>query len=375
MKHSLKIALLASSSLLVACGSSDDSTSDNTDGRDNSGSQANYVAFDATQGKVNLDLESGHTVTDAEQWHMSYQKYVGFSVNGGISGDGDVSACVAHTPEGVYDADNMPVQAEFEALTYDNTLADFDAVNIASCEESDFVTDSIKTQIELLDWASYDYSNHSFSLNTSADNGWILQSASKNDLDSYEYARVKVASLDYESGVNYAITFSTEMWDTNTETFLAAQVSPELNFTSERVYWDMETNAVVTSSDDWDLSITINGRSWDIQTNGGSSGTGDAAIGFLIADSAELVTNPAASHSGDVYKYDSDAAESALNGPGSYGAFSYGVAGGHNMWPNFTTYLFKDGERYFKAQVISNYGEDGTLTSGNLYVRYEEVTE
>ena len=45
------------------------------------------------------------------------------------------------------------------------------------------------------------------------------------------------------------------------------------------------------------------------------------------------------------------------------------------MWPTFTTYLFKDGERYFKAQIVSNYGADGTMSSGNLYVRYAEVIE
>lgn len=45
------------------------------------------------------------------------------------------------------------------------------------------------------------------------------------------------------------------------------------------------------------------------------------------------------------------------------------------MWPTFTTYLFKYGDRFFKAQVVSNYGEDATLASGNLYVRYAEVTQ
>lgn len=46
---------------------------------------------------------------------------------------------------------------------------------------------------------------------------------------------------------------------------------------------------------------------------------------------------------------------------------------------NFTTYIVKDEKeatpRYFKFQVIGNKGRTGSLTSGNLVFRYQEITE
>ena len=138
----------------------------------------------------------------------------------------------------------------------------------------------------------------------------------------------------------------------------------------------METNAIVTADADWELSIERTSPAWSIQLNSAVSGSGNAGIGHVLLDSGSAfdVTNPKTSGD-DIYKFDKDSAKTALAGPAKYGAFQYGVGGGHKMWPTFTTYLFKDGERYFKAQIVSNYGADGTMSSGNLYVRYAEVTE
>lgn len=373
----LSFSALAVTTALVGCGGDNDTQESvaNPDGRSD---QSSYTSLDATQGKAYLDLSSGHSVTENEAWHFAYQKYVGFSVNSGVSGEGSVAVCIAHTPDGIFDDEGAPIQAEFEKLTRDNTLTDFEAVNLASCEEADFKEDSLKTVIELDNWTDYDFMTHTLSLDTSVSNGWIVRSATKNDAQAHEYARVKVASLDYTSGTNYDITFNVETWDANGQVFNAVQVSPVLDFTSGRVYWDLETNTVVTANDDWELSIVINGFSWDIQVNSGVSGAGSAGIATLNVDDASLVTDPTSiGYSADeqILTYTGDSADSVMGGPGSYGALSYGVAGGHGMWPNFTTYLFKDGDRYFKAQVVSNTGEDGTLTSGNLYVRYAEVVE
>lgn len=368
----LNLAIVGISFGLVACGSDDDSTAqDERSIIDTS----TYAAIDATQGRAYLDLESGHSVTSEDQWHMSYQKYVGFSINGGISGERGVSACVANVPEGIYDAEGAPVQAAFESLTRENTLAGFNSVTIESCDE--FEEDSLKLQIQMEDWLEADYSQGApvYSASEADTNGWIIQSASKNEAEAYEYGRVHVNSVAYVSGEKRALTLAVEAWDSNAEAFSESVNSPELDFTDSRVYWDLETNSVVTSEDNWELSIVSNGYSWDIQVNGGASGDGSAAVGTLLVDSAYDVTSPAPGLSGDVYKYYADSASSILSGPGNYGALHYGVDDSHNMWPNFTTYLFKDGDRYYKAQVVSNYGEDGTLSSGNLYIRYAEVLQ
>lgn len=369
-----KLSSITATLFLAACGSDDQSIGiDDRTIEDTS----NYVAIDATQGPAYLNLESGHTITNTGNWHMSYQKYVGFSVNGGISGSGSVSACIAHSSADLYDNEGAPVQSEFESLTRANTLPAFTAVNSTSCAESDFKTDSIKTAIELSDWLAADYSQGApiYSASSENSNGWIIQSATKNDADNFEYGRVKVSNVEYESGVKRSITLSFESWDANAQAFSSPVNSPELVFTDNRIYWDMESNSIATSSDNWELSIVVNGYSWDLQVNGGVSGQGSAGVATLLVDSAVDVTNPAPGTTGDVYQYASDSAESILSGPGNYGTLQYAVAGGHLMWPTFTTYLFKDEERFYKAQIVSNYGEDGTLSSGNLYVRYEEVTE
>ena len=371
MKHTSTLSMVALSALLTACGSSSDNNSDNSKTGD---IENQYAAFNAISAPAYLNLESGTTVTKDENWHFSYQKYVGFTVNGGISGNGSVSACAAHTPDGLYDADGKAVQAAFEALTRDNTEAAFNAVTKTSCDN--FITDAIKTYIEFGDWASYNPTTHAITLNQGTENGWIVQSASADGNGLYNYGRVKVSDLAYESGVSYRLKFSVEQWDENAQVFVAATESDAIDFTTERQYWDMETNTLVTSADDWELSIERAGQAWNIQVNAAVSGNGTAGIGHVLVDSGSAfdVTNPKASGD-DIYKFYTDSAETALSAPGNYGAFQYGVAGGHNMWPTFTTYLFKDGDRFFKAQVVSNYGEDGTLASGNLYVRYAEVTE
>ena len=111
-----------------------------------------------------------------------------------------------------------------------------------------------------------------------------------------------------------------------------------------------------------------------MQVNGGASGNGSGGIGLLLkakAADAFAVTDP--TNTQQVYKYFGDSVEGVLSKPGNYGPFHYSVEGNHKMWPTFTTYLFTDGTRFYKAQVISNYGEDGTAASGNLYLRYEEL--
>lgn len=368
------ITISAISSVLSACGGSSNSSS-SVDAIIES-SESQYAEMEAINAPAYLDLDSGSVVTKDNEWHFSYQKSVGFTVNGGISGSGDISACIAHTPDGLFDSENNAVQSAFEALTRDNTLAAFNAVDQASCDESEWISDGLQPLIEFADWANYNPTTHAIALNETDSNGWIVRSATADANGNSNYGRVKVSDLTYTSGTSYTLKFSVEQWDDNGQFFVASTESTAIDFTDERQYWDMETNTIVTANDDWELSIERTSPAWTIQVNSAVSGSGNAGIGYVLLESGSAfdVTNPKSSGN-DIYKFDKDSAKTALAGPAAYGAFQYGVGGGHKMWPTFTTYLFKDGERYFKAQIVSNYGKDGTLSSGNLYVRYAEVTE
>lgn len=336
-------------------------TSSNDDSDEGTPSTANYAPLDATSGApAYLDLSNGQTVGNTDGWHLAYQKYVGFTINGGSSGDGEVQACIAHQYEDLYDENGDAVKAEFEVLTLESTLADFDAVTKTSC--SDFSTDGVESQFK--DWYTYNSETHQVTVNNDDSNGWILRSA-----DGNSYARIK--ATDYGSG---GITFDYELW--NGSAFNAAVSTGTLDFSSGAVYWDMETNANnSTEMSGWDLKIVKDGYGHKILVNGGASGDGDAGVGSaLMVANVDEVTNPTSTS--QVYKYFGDSASGPMSSPGSFGAFEYGVGGdNHNMWPTFAVYLFKDGENYYKAQVVSNYGEDGSAATGNLYIRYDEVTE
>jgi|GEM_PF-2858905 len=153
--------------------------------------------------------------------------------------------------------------------------------------------------------------------------------------------------------------------------FQSAVSTPELDYSSAPVYWDLETNSIVTEADDWELKISSQGYGHVIQINGGASGSGDAAIGAIMAESPFEITDP--TDRNQVYKFFEDTASGVLSSPGGYGPLEYSVAGMHKMWPNYATYVFEENGSYYKAQVIGNYGEDGTAASATLRLRIAQA--
>lgn len=325
-----------------------------------------YATLDAATDSskaAHLDLLSGHTVTD-NSWQVAYQKYVGFKINGGHSGSGTVEGCVAHQYPALFDAKGDPVVSEFERLTKDSTASDFDSVTKTSCD--DLKTDSLETVIETGDWLDADYSQGAPIYSAKAGNGWIIRSSKKDAAGAYQYGRVKVKNVTVVFGASTSrkVILSVENWDAPSSSFNAAVDSPELDFSSSRVFWNMETNTVVNEADDWELSLKLDGRDYPMQINGNG-------VGILQVANADAVTDPA--DTAQVYRYFKDSVDGPLSKPGSHGPLQYSVKKQHKMWPTFTTYLLKDGSRYYKMQVISNYGADGTSPTASLYIRYEEL--
>ncbi len=372
----LLATIACSASLLAGCQSSDsDSSSNSSRTIPDSSEKVTLDATGAIGSAVHLDLGSGHTVTESETWHIAYQRYIGFKVNGGVSGSGNVSACLAHHFEDFYDDQGEPIKEKFEGITADETQEAFNAVNSASCTDEDFITDSLNTKIATSDWlkAAYGPQGPSFAASSEDTNGWIIQSASKDDNQNYAYGRVSVKSIE-----SRVIVLSYEAWDANGQTFLEAVDSPELDFNTERQYWDMESNSVSHADANWEISVTAdaNGRDYPLQVNSTVSGNGDAGVGLVSGEGMESafdVTDP--SDPKQVYAFFADSVSGALSTPGNYGPLQYGAAGGHAMWANFATYLIKENDtgKLFKMQLISNYGADGIQTSGNLYIRYEAL--
>lgn len=164
-----------------------------------------------------FDLTTG-AVTDSDLWHFAYQKYIGFKLNGGDSGPGSVTGCVAHSYTDLYDDEGSSVAEQFKLLSSENTLDNFEGVLLSedACESDGSLTaDSITPVISSGDWLLADYSAGApvFSASTELSNGWIIRSSSSED-GEYNYARVKVKelSVDLSAAPVRQLMFSTESW-------------------------------------------------------------------------------------------------------------------------------------------------------------------
>lgn len=360
-------------------GSSSNEGNTDTGNTDN----ASYTELDASSGaKIYLDLISGHTVAAEENWHIAYQAFSGFSLNGGISGSGSVTGCLAQEYTALYDANSNVVATEFNTLTQANTLGDFLAIDASSC--TSMVSDNFQIRIPQDDWlqACPPFSCGNFTLSPKfkaldePSNGWIIRSAALNGSSEHEYARVRVAEVNYSSDPSTRqLKFAMEYWNTATQSFNAEEISSNyIDFTNGKAYWDLETNAQTTANDKWEFSIVrTDDREWMLQLNSGASGSGLTGIGQVRIGSGIAIDVTDPTDSSQVHPFLTDIAVGALSTPGDFGPLQYNVDGDLGLTPTFAHYLIHDGSHTFKVQIISNTGENNDKNSGSLYIRYDEL--
>ncbi len=373
-KTHLILPVALSSLALVGCGSGSGSDSKDTTTPPVEKTYTEKSVDSSTGAQTKFNLSTGEMGTDSN-WHVSYQKYVGFATNGGVNANatadsqgGKVTGCIAHKYDALFDEKGNPVVAEFEKLTQANTQADFEAVTKASCNDADYSADYLYTQIAGSDWYAYNFATHT--VTAKPGNEFLVRHANGTDV-----SRFSVTSITE----NTKFVIKTETWDDNAKQYKAAQTSAEFT-PGAAAYFDFDTNALVTENDGWDLKIIASGRTYSIQTNGGISGSGKGGSAILTAgQTPSSINNPLTrGEGGDVYRYTTDKAKGVMSAPGNYGALQYGVGGGHKMWPTFATYILKDEVaegtyEYFKVQVISNYGVDETKPSANIVYRFEKL--
>ncbi|PIE17317.1 MAG: hypothetical protein CSA66_06120 [Proteobacteria bacterium] len=319
---------------------------------------------------VYLSLATGEGVTEDAAWHVAYTKYLGFALNGGVSGDGNVEGCVAKTYPGLYDAEGVPDKEAFEALSAESTAADFDAIDGSEC--SDFVADSIAPYIAMEDWLAADpnVSGPAFTPVEGSSNGFIIRSAEQHGGD-FSYARIRVSEIEFVPNTTRKLRFTTELW--GGEAFGEAAPSEWIDFSSGPAYWDLETNAAVTVDAAWELRVEAVGMSWDITVNSGVSGPGQAGVGLVVLGSGAAADVSDPTDPSEVYRYFSDSVDGALSKPGGFGPLEYNVLGVHDMSPNYTHYLIRDADHTYKLQVLSNYGVNLDEPSGHLVFRVEQL--
>ncbi len=371
-KQLLAITMLLSATTLVGCGGGGSSAPD-TPEPDDPTPKANYTVLDASAGeRVYLNLASGHTVTKDEDWQISYQRFSGFRTNGGDTGDRGVKGCIYKQYDALYDAEGNPVLAEFGTLNAENTLDDFVAIKNTLCS---YQSDTVSPYITQEQWlhGEFTLAGPQLTILDVDTNGWIIRSAERNSEGLFDYGFVKAAELNYVwlSGIRQ-VKFSVAHWDHATQSFSEPETSDWLDFSNETAYWDMAADEVVTVNDDWDLALRREGQAWNIYTNSGVVGAGEAGVGVVIIPNgfAKDVTNP--TDPAQILQFASDPVASALSAPGNFGPLEYDQSE-HTLKPNFTHYVIKDGDRAYKMQVLSNYGENNDQETGNLYIRYMEI--
>lgn len=145
----------------------------------------------------------------------------------------------------------------------------------------------------------------------------------------------------------------TSMFDSGTEVRFDV---PE----SGRVYLDLHTQKTVGEADGWELAF----EGYEVFTNSGVSGTGTGgAFGPLESEYFPTGEAPAVPF---------------MMTDTTGGAFAkwyfYEGAPAHALWSRFHIYGVRDGERTWKLQVLSYYGEmDGAPTAALYGLRYAEL--
>lgn len=370
MKLSIsKLTLLAAfSTSLMGCGSSTDETSTSLEvsNLDASGHGENIAYFNLSNGTATT-LSAAEAFTG--DWHISYQKYRGYAVNGGISGNGingtEIESCIAHEYTELYDNQGAPVVAEFEALNAENTLVQFESVTTQDC--NDLSVDIATTPTPI---GSSWYTAEGFGLSIPANaNGWVIQSAAGT------FARV--TPKEYNGGVILTV----ETWDAQAESWNAAVDSPAIDYYGgTNAYFDFDTNtAGDTTTSGWDIYVKNTNHYPEIIL------ASDASVAYyvdasdadaFVYESVDQLTSPTNTQGVNIYKWYGNTTYNSMTGPGDLGGIEmHGDYTSLNYYPTYTTYLIKEGTTYYKVQILGYKGIDGTQDSGNIVLRHIQVSE
>jgi len=167
--------------------------------------------YDASAGKVYVNLATGATVAANGDWQVALDRYT-VSLNGGASGSGKVAGFVGKTPAGFYDADGKPVVDRFTAARPADTLADLTAADMAvPTKAGDWIADANNSELNAdyrgtypnpLDFGWYSYypteaagaavGLHQHMLKANPEGASLIRSGEGNS-----YARMHVTDIQY----------------------------------------------------------------------------------------------------------------------------------------------------------------------------------
>lgn len=358
----------------VGCGSSSESSDTPPEGQQGQEQGFSEVLIDASDRVAYqyFDLGSGKVVSSLSEGDLGFKR-TAFIMNGGDSGDGDVSMALASTPDGFYDANQEPIESAFvDAIPteYESQLQTVQADANTTAFSSDIFTPAIAS---MNGWYEYNV-NGDHRLTAKTDSWYLVQSAQKTE-DKYTYAKFRVTDIVYPADTADAREIKIEAYvqtsDASSFSEIPAIASLDVAPDTSKCYL-FETQSVNDCSGDWDIKAQRDGRKSYIKINTGASGSGSAKAMALGADYTTYDYGDAlpSDITTVAYGWEEDTMESAF---GAYNSsLGWGDYYNHKIYPNYRTYLLKSGDKTYALQ-ISGYYNPQTEVSGFITLKYKEL--
>lgn len=329
------------------------------------------LTFDASDYStwVYVNLTTGLAVNENEDWDIALQRYDAMA-------HADVSMALIAEQSEFYDNGSALVE-QFVNTTAENELEHLENAQLP--EDSEFETAETNYAISADVFSQYSGAPaHTF---VAVDTKFFLISSNDGNAfaklravqiadPSKTYADADVydtAIFEFEVAADSASAFSTAVeWRVSTPNGIG------------HACFDIETSATVDCTDStWDVKYSNTGSGFGanpiIQLNSGLSGSGSAKLAgtFDTTETANIATpyQDAADDAYDLvaqsYSFGSTDAQSSVFS--DYPAFSYGVNGGHAMWPNYRVYAVRNATNTHFIQFTNYYND--LAESGHVTLR------
>lgn len=327
------------------------------------------VVIDATSEDdyTYYDLNSGAEVDSLTLGSLGFKR-TAFIMNT------DVTMALANTPDGFYDENQEPIETAIKNAIPGNYEAYFQTVQ-ADANITAFSGDSFVPAIPSSGgW--YDYNlNGDHRLTAKTDSWYLIQSA-KTTNELRTYAKFHVTDIVYPADTADAREIKIEAYIQKSDEFafntIPVTASLDVAPDTSSCYL-FESESVNDCTGDWDIKVQRDGSKSYIKINTGASGSETARAMALGADNTtrengnELPADIASLRSN---YWSSDAMESLF---GAYkSTYGWGQYYSTKIYPNYRTYLLKQGEKTFAIQIAGYYNPE-TEVSGFITLKYKEL--
>jgi len=376
MKKSYNLAIMLSSTLLLAaCGSEDEATGENLarSVEVTSGDQTynSVVGVDASETYAYFDLDTGRqldlteeTAAQNTEWDVAFNA-LNIVVNGGFSGPGEIEATFTGNNSDFREGTSAEILAKFEAATPESELPDFlDVIEYAA--ETEFSTDEFSSVFGS-DFYIYNGQDHSVSANEQQ--SYLVKSG-----DTYFKVRAtSVSANGYSLGdITLGIQELTNIVVTTTGEGEEAETSVTFDLQDEQLvalsscdgagYVDLSLYQEVTSSDAWDLKVVCNAFEIHLGADVIAGDYANAENALAYADSEHVK-----------YYIGADSSETVFKDMYKWYYYDYMS---HNVYSQFGVYLVKTPEATYKFQLTGYYNlVGGEVKSRQISFIYAEVEE